>query len=118
MSHGFMLDTVIFNRLVDNPDRLAQLRKFKLYATHVQLDELRQTSDPRRESELVAMFEQVEAESLTTSSSVWDVSNWDQGWGSSDGLFDKLHATLEEADSKTRKKHTGPNNRARDVLQT
>lgn len=117
MLHGFMLDTVIFNRLLANPDKLERLLKFKLYATHVQLDELSQTPQKQKKKQLIGVFEKVDAETLPTTSAAWDVSDWDQaGWGNSDGLYETLLNTLEIADKNAKKKHRDPKNRHRDVL--
>lgn len=102
---GYMLDTSAFNQLVDeeiDPNSLAGLR---LFATHVQRDELAETPvepDETRLPALVAMFETVFARDLPTETAVWGDSRWGKAkWGSS-GLYERLLARVEELDRKSR----------------
>lgn len=111
---GYMLDTSTFNQFVNSeidPNVLAGLR---LFATHVQRDELARTCDEIRKSALLAMFEAVSAQNLPTETAVWDDSNWGQAkWGSSD-LYERLVERVRELDHKS-KKSKSPLNQSRDA---
>jgi hypothetical protein len=49
-----MLDTNVFNHLIDGRIDMNRLQGRKLFATHVQIDEIRKTSDEARRNELLA----------------------------------------------------------------
>jgi hypothetical protein len=109
---GYMLDTTVFNAVVKARLPLSALAGRRLFATHVQLDELENTSCEQLRARLRAAFEEIAAERLPTESAVWDVSKWDQAkWPAEDGNFEKMLARLEELDGK--KRHP---NQLRDIL--
>lgn len=118
---SFMFDTNIFNRILDGVVDVAILRgKGHFYATHVQLDELRNTSNTQRRQELIAVFEEVTGSKVPTESFVlgvsrldeakmsgdsivptesaaWDVSAWDQAkWGDENGLYSAIKSELDK----------------------
>ena len=115
---GFMFDTVAFNRALDFEDCAAQLAEssgkgLRLFATHVQLDELKNTRDPDRRDKLIEIFELLVAEGgdaeqsgrISTESAVWNVSRWGQAkWGSSDSLYQPILADLNKFKSKDNNK--------------
>lgn len=126
---SFMFDTNIFNHLFTG---MAELSGFvgraKFYATHVQIDELKQTSDTKRKAALLQVFEEitdirVPTESfvlgssrldeaklggerpVTTESAVWGVSRWGEcKWTASDNLYEPIKSELD------RLNHSKPNN--------
>jgi len=126
---SFMFDTNIFNHLFTG---MAELSGFvgraKFYATHVQIDELKQTSDTKRKAALLQVFEEitdirVPTESfvlgssrldeaklggerpVATESAVWGVSRWGEcKWTASDNLYEPIKSELD------RLNHSKPNN--------
>ncbi len=77
-----MFDTNIFNSIVKNEIDISTLKgKIKVYATHVQYDELKATNDKVLRQKFLELFEHLTNE-VPTESAIWDVSNWDQAkWG-------------------------------------
>ena len=112
-----MLDTNLFNRVADGNVALGAFQGLRLYATHVQWDELNATKDIGRVAALRKAFELLGPKVVSTSSTVWDVSKWNQaGWGTEDGFFQRMLKRLRELDAETGKPHRDPNNPVRDVL--
>ncbi len=117
---SFMFDTNVFNHILDG---MAELSGFvgqaKFYATHVQIDELTNTSNGARRAALLEVFEEitnimVSTESfvlgssrldegklggkqpITTESAVWGVSKWGRcKWTSSDNLYEPIKLELD-----------------------
>lgn len=107
-----MLDTTEFNAIAKGQVALSAYAGIRLFATHVQLDELNNTSGEQLRAGLRAAFEEVAPENLPTESAVWDVSTWDQAkWSAEDGIFEKMLSRLEKLDG--RKRHP---NQLRDIL--
>jgi hypothetical protein len=106
-----MLDTTVFNHILRDDIDIEQLPSDKpLFATHVQLNEIQNTKDEIIRSQLLAVFTEVEANRVATSSAVWDVSEWGEAeWGTNDGLFENL---LQKLNSLNKNKK----NNARDIL--
>ena len=118
VSLKYMLDTNIFNRLIDNclPDDFLTSRIF--VATHIQRDELAMTKSDERRIALMAAFHEIVQEQVPTSSAVFDVSNWDEScWTSESSKYDEMLNRLKVLDTLSKKKPKNPEmNRARDVL--
>ncbi len=92
-----ILDTNIFNRLVDGAIALADLPDGgHLVATHIQIDEINSTKDLERRARLFLAFAQARPEIVPTETFVWDVSRWDQGKWSDGVLYEKLKVRLDE----------------------
>jgi rRNA-processing protein FCF1 len=107
---SYVVDTNIFNKLVDGVFRIEDLPSDGPYlATHVQIDELNNTKDTERRARLFLMFAEVRPQVVPTESFVWDVSRWDHGkWG--DGiLYEKLKQDLDALNKSKA-------NNARDIL--
>jgi predicted nucleic acid-binding protein len=107
-----MVDSNIFTRLLDGEAALlVALRQHTLVATHVQHDELLQTRDPGRRSELLHVFIETAPRLDPTESAVWGISKWGQAkWGDS-SRFAALLARLRHLDGRDRGL-----NQLRDVL--
>jgi hypothetical protein len=77
---SYMFDTNIFNRILDGAVEISRFRgKTHFYATHVQLDELKATSNAQRRQELLAVFEEVSGSNkISTESFVLCVSRLDE----------------------------------------
>ena len=73
---SYMFDTNIFNRILDGAIEISRFSgKAHFYAAHIQLDELKVTSNVQRREELLAVFEEVVRNNkISTESFVLDVS--------------------------------------------
>lgn len=73
---NYMFDTNIFNRILDKRIEINRFRrKANFYATHVQFDELKATSNTQRRQELISVFEEITGNNKIPSASfVLDVS--------------------------------------------
>ncbi|MGF6596347.1 putative nucleic acid-binding protein [Paraburkholderia sp. GAS448] len=131
---GYMLDTNVFNDFLDGRIDANRLKGHKLFATHIQRDEINKTRDDARREALLASFAELTTGISPTSSAVagisvagaacpaastsvvptecgvWGVSEWGQAkWRSERTQFEALR---EELDGRNRGK---PNN-VQDVL--
>ncbi|HEX7642105.1 MAG TPA: hypothetical protein VF472_07860 [Burkholderiaceae bacterium] len=116
-----MLDTNVFNHLVDGRMDISKLQGGAVYVTHVQHDEIANTPDPIRRARLQAMVKGVLGTSsvpsasgapgtMPTESAVWGVSKWRAAkWTAPDALLDKMLAALN---ARNRRKK----NNVQDVL--
>ena len=112
-----MLDTNVFNHVADGNIPIDAFEDLRLFATHVQLDELGAAKDPERAAALLKVFERIEPKVVVTSSAVWDVSGWDQAsWSGEDGAFRAILKRLRELDAENGKTHRDPHNPVRDAL--
>jgi hypothetical protein len=59
---GYMLDTTEFNALVNGDVALSTYAHLRVFATHVQLDELKNTPNGQRRSHLIFAFEEISPE--------------------------------------------------------
>ena len=108
----YMLDTTEFNAVAKGGIALSTYAGLRVFATHVQLDELKNTANEQRRAQLISTFEEIDPETLPTETAVWDISTWDEArWSADDGLFDGMLTRLIELDGRDR----GENQR-RDIL--
>ena len=115
--NGYMLDTNIFNRLADGEIDLEAFAGFRMFATHVQLNELSVAKLNDRTAALLEAFKQIGPEVIVTSSADWDVSEWDKAnWTPEDGVFQKIKNRIVELDAKAGKKRHSLVNPQRDAL--
>lgn len=71
----YMFDTNVFNRILDGVISLPTLTgRVVAYATHIQRDEINNTTNPERRAALTQVFSDAVAESLPTDSLVLGVS--------------------------------------------
>lgn len=88
-SKGYMLDTNVFNDVVDNKIAVEEFANLRICATHVQLDEFKK-SKPERAAALMDTFDRIAPSPIVTSSAMWDVSKLDNAsWPPEDGLSGK-----------------------------
>lgn len=118
--HGIILDTNIFNRLVDNLASIDIFDGWPLYATHIQLAELKNTKNKEgnsRRENLLTKFAAVGPEILPTRSFAIGVSAIGQA-GISDGkIYGKVLFAVETNDAKHgKRKRKGSANQIRDAL--
>lgn len=94
---NYVLDTNIFNRVLDLKFLLSELPIGSSFvATQVQLEELRQTSDPERRNALIDTFENIAPE-LVPPTFALDIAGagLDQGSFRQSDSATKFHADLE-----------------------
>lgn len=129
----YMLDTNVFNHVIDGKVDVERLAGMDLVVTHVQRDELQKTKDESRRGKLLAVFQELTPDQTVTASAVagvsvaggasasggkvvptesmvWDVSNWKQAkWGAEDGLFEAMRNELDALNKRKK-------NNAHDIL--
>lgn len=116
-----MFDTNVFNRIVDDEITLESLIDcVTAYATHIQRDEINNTTDAKRRAVLTKVFSDVVgvsdptasfvigvsrlgearlggAREVPTASAVWDVSRWDEAnWSADDDLYSALKSEMDK----------------------
>ncbi|MGC2413603.1 MAG: PIN domain-containing protein [Stellaceae bacterium] len=114
----YMLDTTVFNHLVEGEISVTPFDKHRLLAIGVQLDELRATSDCVKRARLLAKFEEIKPETILASSFAWGIegAGWDQAcWNDGSRKFGDMLKRLQELDREKHKKKK-PNNQLRDIL--
>lgn len=112
----YLFDTNTFNAVAKGSLKLANGSDVRIFATHVQIDELAATKSEAIRSSLLQTFQQILPTEISTSSLVFDISKWDNSeWGIEDGIFEKMLHLLEVLERQCRKKST-PENRSRDIL--
>ena len=110
----YMLDTNVFNLVADGLLPLSALHGKACIATHVQRDELGRTKNPDRLNALNLVFETVLPKVVPTETSVWNDSNWGQGWAKSDTLYNDMLQMLISLDRKSGKP-VRPYTQSRDI---
>ena len=111
-SDCYMLDTTEFNAVAKGVIPLSTYAGFRVFATHVQLDELKNTQNEQKRAQLISSFEGIGPETLPTETALWAISKWNEAkWSADDGLFDRMLTRLIELDGRDR----GENQR-RDIL--
>lgn len=97
----YMLDTNIFNRVLDGKFALSALPGSSFAATKVQLEELKRTSDQVRRTMLLQKFEEIGPDIIPSSFSLGIAgAGFNEGTWSNGDDAQKLHAALEALRSK------------------
>lgn len=113
---GYILDTNVFNALLDGDLDLSLFIGKRVYVAHLQEDELANTPDTVRRDALLALATRLVAEPIPTSSAVWDVSKFGQAkWTKRNSLFEKIRSKIRAEDASAGKK-LRPQNQTRDAL--
>jgi hypothetical protein len=102
-----MLDTNIFNHLLDGKISSAALAGRHLLVIGVQRDELGKTRDPERRAALIAKFEAINPTVILASSFALDIEGAGFGqayWNDGSGNFEKMRSRLRELDFQQKKK--------------
>jgi len=111
----YMLDTNIFNHVLDGKISMLSLDGRRLLVTDIQRDELAKTKDDARRTALLAQFGAVNPEVMLTASFAFDIegAGLDQAcWNDGSGLYQKMLARLRQLDPKSK----NPMNQERDIL--
>jgi predicted nucleic acid-binding protein len=98
----YMLDTTVFNDLLDGKLSFEFLANHRLLVTGIQADELHRTSDPKRRAKLFATYEVVNPSKVLAASFALDIegAGLDQAyWNDGSGKFEKMLYRLRELDS-------------------
>jgi hypothetical protein len=99
---GLMLDTNVYNRVIDGVLDILAFAGNPLFATHIQLDELKNTTNPERKTKLVAGFNEIATTQIPTESMVWDVFIWDECKWPTDDLCERLFAEIRKRESRNK----------------
>jgi predicted nucleic acid-binding protein len=113
--HGYMLDTNVFNGVLDGKALPASFANQRLLVTGIQADELRATEKPERRASLLALYEEIRVTSLPASSFAFDIegAGFDQAyWNDGGGNFQKMLARLRQLEPKNKRAQ----NQIRDIL--
>jgi len=119
MHHAYMLDTNVFNDVLDQKMSAAAFLGRRLLVTGIQAAELRATKDTARQAALLVVFEEVKPIKLPASSFAFDIegAGWDQAmWNDGSGNFQKMRDRLRQLDKEGWKKNKDPLNQQRDIL--
>ena len=94
---AYLLDTNIFNQLLDGRISVTNLPSDgKLTATSIQLQEIKNTKCDFRRDELLQIFDEISAETVSVQSSIWGVTPWGEGrFGGQSNLYNLLLAELD-----------------------
>jgi predicted nucleic acid-binding protein len=110
----YMLDTTVFNSVLDGKLSMEGIAHLFLLTTGVQRGELRRTPDPVRRADLLAVFDQVDADVTPASSFAFDIegAGFDEAhFNDGTGNYEEMLDRLRELDRKLR-----PINQERDIL--
>ncbi len=109
-----MLDTNVFNRLLDGNISPSSFEGHRLLVTGIQRDELSKTKDDARRTALLATFEAISPEVGLASSFALGIegAGFDQAyWNDGSGNFEKMRKRLQALDRNKK-----PLNQERDIL--
>ncbi|GGC65274.1 hypothetical protein GCM10011396_10320 [Undibacterium terreum] len=128
-----MLDTNVFNRVLDEKIDITVFNEHEVFATHIQHDEILKTKNENRREALLKVFAEMINVQIPTSSAVagvsvaggacasadailptetaaWGTSNWRGAkWSKNDGSFEDMRRDLDALNK-------GKNNNTQDIL--
>jgi len=100
LTTSIMLDTNIFNRILDGEVSIDVFCKSSIYITHVQHDELKATNKDLRRKQLLEIFHLIEKKKISTESAIFDVSNFDEAKFSDGILYEQIKKELDAVKKK------------------
>jgi predicted nucleic acid-binding protein len=112
---SYMLDTNVFNGVLDGRALPPSLANQRLLVTGIQADELRATEKPERRASLLAICEEILPTSLPASSFAFGIEGAGFGqayWNDGSGNFEKMLTRLRQLDPKNK----SAQNQMRDIL--
>lgn len=94
---GYMLDTNIFNRLVDGRLAISDLPSDdEFFATSIQIQELNATSNEGRRAALTGKFSEVSPKIDPINTSLWGYASYgESAWGAVGDHFEKIKTELD-----------------------
>lgn len=99
----YLLDTCIFNWIVNGTHTLSDLPVGEYLVTHIQRDEIGKVSDEARRKALLSTFELCEAEQVPTGVFVLGVSRIAQAALGGGGAYHRIYTELTALDGSKRK---------------
>lgn len=100
---GFLLDTNIFNHLVEGKIKKEDLPlEFPTFVTTIQYDEISKCTDDSKRSYLMSWLRTLPDDVVPLETLVWDVGHWDNAKFSDGEMYKKLLSSLE---SKKKRKN-------------
>ncbi|HXC13532.1 MAG TPA: hypothetical protein VNV39_11890 [Stellaceae bacterium] len=115
----YMLDTNVFNDVLDGKVSTMSLTEHRLLVIGVQAAELRATRNSARRADLLAVFEEINPSTEPASSFAWGIegAGWNQAyWSNKSGNFQRMIERLRQLDSQNKTKDKGDLNKMRDIL--
>jgi predicted nucleic acid-binding protein len=97
---GIMLDTNIFNKVLDGQVGVDIFSKCSIYITHVQHDELEATKKDLRRKQLLEIFNLIEKKKIPTESGIFGVSRFDEAKFSDGKLYEQIKKKLDAVKKK------------------
>jgi rRNA-processing protein FCF1 len=114
MTQSILLDTNVFNRILDGLCEPCLFEKYQIFVTHIQRDELAATGNDKRRSELMRIFHSIPTTQASTETSIWNDTPWNEGmWSSDNGVYDVLFKRIQELDRKSKNKSLNQSRDAR-----
>ena len=125
-NRAYMLDTNVFNHVLEGKIDVANLKGLRLMATHIQRDELGNTPDQTKREALLSIFESLTVERapttsavvgisvvgaacpgssgiVPTESAVWGISRWGAAkWTAANDTFTGMRQELDALNKKKR----------------
>jgi|SRR5690554_3958018 len=102
----YLLDTCIFNWIVNGTHAPSDLPAGEYLVTHIQRDEIGKVSNEERRSALLGAFELCEAELVPTGVFVVGVSRIGQAALGGGGTYHRIYTELTALDGSKRKHHS------------
>ena len=93
---SYMFDTTAFNSIVKGKVPVELLAGYKIYATHIQWDELNDTKKPELKAALTKGYVDINPISVPTESAVWDISKWDEAKWTADDVCEQITSDLDK----------------------
>lgn len=100
LTTGIMLDTNIFNRVLDGQVCIDVFSKNSIYITHIQHDELEATNNALRRKQLLEIFHLIKKEKIPTESAIFDISRFDECKFSDGILCEQIKKELDAVEKK------------------
>ena len=101
LTTDIMLDTNIFNRILDGQVCIDIFCKHPIYITHVQHDELEATKKDLRRKQLLEVFHLVEKKKIPTESGIFGVSRFGEAKFSDGKLYEQIKKELDAVEKKS-----------------
>jgi predicted nucleic acid-binding protein len=115
VGHTYMLDTTVFNAVLDGKASIASFIGRRVLVTGIQANELRATSKAERREVLLAVYEEIGPTSLPAASFAFDIEGAGFGqayWNDGSGNFEKMLTRLRQLDPNNK----SASNQVRDIL--
>ncbi|MDN4017149.1 hypothetical protein [Zwartia panacis] len=99
---AYLLDTNIFNQLVDNRISIDELpQDDSLLATYLQIEEINKTNNQNRKDELLKKFHEVNPKRVPVETALFDATPWNEGkYGGDSELYKELLIELDAMNNK------------------